>query len=151
MSKLKILNKKEINQILDILDNQFGYKGKLDYVFLQSEKNKVYIVKKDIDKIDLSKLRVNSYGLYILEQRNNEIRLSIDGSQIIGPDSTKNILELDDKTSRDWLKGVDIDYDGELTGFVMIKNNKDFLGCGKVVEGKVLNYVPKIRRLNCKD
>jgi len=151
MSKLKILNKKEIQNILDILDKQFGYKGKLDYVFLQSEKNKVYIVNKDIDKIDLSKLRVNSYGLYILELRDNVIRLSVDGSQLIGPNATKNILELDDKTARDWLKGTDIDYNGDLKGFVIIKNQKDFLGCGKVVEGKVLNYVPKIRRLNCKD
>ena len=151
MSKLKILNKKEIQNILNILDKQFGYKDTLDYVFLQSEKNKVYVVNKDIDKIDLSKLRVNSYGLYILELRNNEIRLSIDGSQLIGPKATKNVLELDNKTARDWLKGIDIDYDGGLKGFVIIKNEKDFLGCGKAVEGKVLNYVPKIRRLNCKD
>ena len=123
----------------------------LHYVFLLSEKNKIYIVNKEIEKIDLSKLRVNSYGLYIAELRDNKIRLSIEGSQLIGAKSDKNILELDDKNAREWLKGYDIDYDGGLKGFVIIKNKNDFLGCGKVANGKILNYVPKIRRLRVSD
>lgn len=151
MQKLKILNKKEIKGILDILEKQFGFKGTLDYAFLLSEKNKIYIINKEVEKVDLSKLRVNSYGLYIAELRDNKIRLSIEGSQLIGPKSTKNILELDDKTAREWLKGVDIDYKGGLKGFIMIKDKKDFLGCGKVAIGKILNYVPKTRRLNVSD
>ena len=151
MQKLKILNKKEIKKILDILEKQYGFKEVLDYVFLLSEKNKIYLVNTEVGKLDTSKLKVNSYGLYIGELREGKIRLSIDGSQIIGPKCSKNVIELDDKKAREWLKGVDIDYDGDVREFVIIKDKKDFLGCGKAVDGKILNYVPKTRRLNVSD
>ena len=93
MQKLRILNKKEIQKVLDKLKKQFGFKGELNYAFLLSEKNKLYIVNKDIEKIDLSKLRVNSYGLYIAEVRDGKIRLSMDGSQVIGKEATKNVVD----------------------------------------------------------
>ncbi|MFH2027758.1 MAG: hypothetical protein ABIJ08_01335 [Nanoarchaeota archaeon] len=149
MSQLKILNKKEIQKILQSLEEQYGFKEKLDYAFLLSEKNKIYIVNRDIERIDLSRLRVNSYGLYLGELKDNgQVRLSIEGSQIVGKHSDKNILGLDDDDAKDWLKGYDIGYDGKLKDFVMIKNKEDFLGCGKIAGNKLLNHVPKIRRMN---
>ncbi|HLC96113.1 MAG TPA: hypothetical protein VJH97_02225 [Candidatus Nanoarchaeia archaeon] len=151
MQKLKILNKKELRTFFDILEKIFGYTGKLDFVFLLSEKNKVYLVNKEIEGINLQKLRVNSYGMYIAEWREHEVRLSIEGSQLVGPFCSKNVLEVDTKTAREWLKGVDIDYNGELEGFVIIKNGDDHLGSGRVVPGKILNYVSKVRRLHCSD
>ena len=58
--------------------------------------------------------------MYIAEWREHEVRLSIEGSQLVGPFCSKNVLEVDTKTAREWLKGVDIDYNGELEGFVII-------------------------------
>jgi NOL1/NOP2/fmu family ribosome biogenesis protein len=72
--------------------------------------------------------------------------LSIEGSQIIGPKCNKNILELKDEQRELWVKGYDLDIDGDL-GFVIIKNKDDFLGCGKLRNNKLYNYVPKSRRL----
>ena len=46
-----------------------------------------------------------------------------------------------------WLKGTDMNIESELNGYVLIRNNGDFLGCGKLKNGKLLNYVPKARRL----
>lgn len=97
MQKLKILNNKEIKGILKLLDNQFGFKEKFDYVFLMSSKNKIYLVNKNIGEIDIEKLRIDAIGLYFGELNHGELRLSIEGSQIIGKKASKNIVELDKK------------------------------------------------------
>lgn len=149
MQNLKFLNKKEIKNILNLIKNQWNCDIELDYVFLISEKDKIYIVNKEISKIDLSKLRINSIGLYFgTVVEGNSLRLSIEGSQFIGPKAKKNIIELNEKEFKEWMKGIDIEKDVEEKGFVIIKYKDDFLGCGKAVDKKILNYVPKARRLN---
>ena len=42
---------KEVKDILKLLDNQFGFKKELDYVFLMNKRNRVYLVNKDIERI----------------------------------------------------------------------------------------------------
>ena len=147
MKKLKILNNKEIKKILEILKQQFGFKEKLDYVFLINQRNRLYLVNKEISKLNLENLRIDSIGLYFGEYRHDEVRLSIEGSQMIGKKSTKNIIELNDKEAEEWLLGQDILKESTIKGFVILKHKKDILGCGRYKEGKIFNYVPKERRL----
>ena len=147
MEKLKILNKKEIKRLLEMLDKHWGFKGEMEYAFLQSEKYKIYIANKEIFNLDLSKVKINSYGLYFAEVRNG-IRLSIEGSQIVGPKATKNVIELNDEELKEWMSGADLDKETDSNDFVILKHGDDFLGTGKSTkEGKILNYVPKTRRI----
>lgn len=146
MQNLKILNKKQIKKILEIIKKQYGCKVNLDYAFLQNEKNRVYIANKEFADIDLTKLRINSVGLYFGELRSGELRLTIEGSQIIGPYAKENVVELDEKESKEWMKGYDLVKETNTKGFVIIKHKEDYLGCGKVKENKIFNYVPKNRR-----
>ena len=148
MPELKILNKKEIKEILNLIEKQWGAKLKLDYVFLRNNKNRVFIVNKDISKIDLSKLRINSFGMYFCEIDKIGIRLSIEGSQLVGPKATKNITEINEKQTKQWLKGEDLEIEGNYSGFVILKHKNYFLGTGKFKENKILNYVGKSRRIN---
>ena len=147
MPELKFLNSKETKEILKLIEEQWGAKLKLDYTFARNNKHRVFIVNKDISKIDFSKLRINSVGMYFCDLE-NEIRLSIEGSQIIGPKAAKNIVEINESQVRQWLKGEDLEIKGDYDGFVIIKSNNDFLGTGKYKEGKVLNYVNKGRRVS---
>ncbi len=147
MRKLNILNKKQIKKILDLIKQQWGCTVKLDYTFLQSQKDKLYIVSKDISKIDFSKIRVDSVGIYFGVMQHNELRLSLEGSQLIGPYAKKNVLELDEKQAKQWMKGQDIDYPGSTKAFLIIKHNKYYLGCAKHKNDKLFNHVPKARRL----
>ncbi len=166
MKNLRVLERKDKKKFLELLKKQFGFKDiskrsfeslsnlfdkKLDYVFLINNKNKVFIVNKDIADIELSKTRINSIGLYIAEFKNDEVRLSIEGSQIIGVKAEKNVVDLDEKEARKWLKGEDLDKKVKAEGFVILKCGKDYLGCGKLKEGRILNFVPKTRRLNVSD
>ncbi len=149
MQQLKILKRKEVKQLLAKIKEQWGYSKSLDYAFLRSSKDKIYIVNKDFAKIDISKLKIDKIGLYFCTVVNkNEIRLSIEGSQIVGPYATKNIIELSRSEMKEWLQGVNIEKDvREIGGFAIIKYDSDFMGTGKVKEGKILNYIPKARRI----
>ncbi len=146
MQNLKILNKKEIKRILSMLENQWGFKEEMVYAFLETEKGKIYIAKREIFDLDLSKVKINSVGMYFADARNG-IRLSIEGSQIVGPKATKNVVELDEDEAKLWMKGEDLDHPTESSGFVILMHKGDFLGSGNATaDGRILNYVPKTRR-----
>ena len=149
MLELKILNGKEVKEIYKMIERQWGAKIKLDFGFLRNNKNRVFIVNRDLSKIDISKLRINSIGMYFCELYGDEIRLSIEGSQIVGPEASKNIVELNDEESRNWLKGNEIEKEcSDCSGFVILKNKKDYLGNGRYSNKRILNYVSKTRRVS---
>ena len=148
MPELKILNSKEIKEIYELVEKQWGAKVKLDYGFLKNNKNRIFVVSKDIAKIDTSKLRLNSAGMYFCEYDRIGIRLSIEGSQIIGAKAAKNVVELDEDETKRWFRGEDLEKKGDYSGFVILKHKNDFLGSGKYSNGRILNYVGKSRRVN---
>ncbi len=147
MDTLKILNTREIKDIKARIKSQWDADFVTDYAFLRSIKDKLFIVNRDIGDFDFSKLNIKGVGLYFGEFKVSEIRLSIEGSGIVGPLAKKNIIDIDEKNLEIWMKGEDIAVENkDITGFVIIKNKNDFLGCGKYKEGRILNYVPKERR-----
>ena len=148
---LKFLNSKEIKEIKKKLERQYETIGPLDYAFLINEKNKVFVVKKEVGQISLDSLRINTVGVYICEDYGDEVRLSIEGSQIVGPYATKNVLPLDKEKARQWLKGYDVEFLGEASGYVIIKSGNDYMGSAKHKNGTLLNHVPKERRIRASD
>lgn len=146
--KLKILNKKAVKEILALIKKQFDADLNMDdYAFLKTEKDKIYIVNRDIDKIDFQRLRIDSIGSYFAFIKNNKIRLSIEGSQLIGKKAKSNVYELNDNEVKEWMQGQDILTKETSEAFVLIKHKNDFLGTGKIKQGKILNFIPKGRRL----
>ena len=149
MQGLKILNSREIKEIYGLIEKQWGAKVKLDYGFLRNQKNRIFVISRDISAIDISKLRLNSVGMYFCEFDSLGIRLSIEGSQIIGPKAEKNIVELDEEEAKRWFKGEDIEKEcAECKGFVILKHSNDFLGTVKYSSKRILNYVSKTRRIS---
>lgn len=142
----KILNKKEALRLLERVKEQFGIKElDLNCGFIQN-KDKIYLISKDLAKINYKELRINDIGLYFCTITNGGIRLSIEGSQLIGKNATKNVVEISDEELRYWFNGESL-IRKDISGYVLIKNNNDFLGCGYAREGLILNYVPKERRV----
>ena len=132
--------------IADLLEKQFGVdKSKffeLNLEFEERGKRRVYAFK--------GKCGINipeyHYGIYFGTLEKTGIRLSIEGCYIIGKLATKNVLELEDEKARKWMAGEDIEY--PISGYVILKWRKFYLGCGKG-NGKVIrNYVPKERRIS---
>ncbi|MFA5797708.1 MAG: hypothetical protein WC916_06790 [Candidatus Woesearchaeota archaeon] len=157
MFHLKILNTREIKHILEKLEEQFGYKidkEDIPYAFLQNKDNRIYIVTKDIAKIDLDTIRIDSTGMYFGELYKEHIRLSIEGAQIIARHATKGIIHINDEQMHFWIMGNDITWDEDLGHYFLIiahhderTGKDDILGCGKWKDGKIMNYVSKSRKL----
>lgn len=143
----KILNRREIKEILSLIESQWDAKIKLDFVFLKDRSDKIYIINKEFVALNLDKLRIQSIGLYFGTILNGELRLSIEGSQIVGPKAKKNVIDMTDEQVKAWLKGEDILAENKEKVFVILKHNNDFIGTGKFREDRVLNFVPKERRL----
>ncbi len=148
MHRIKILNKKEIKAILKIIKRQWDADVRLDYAFLMNKKNRVYIVNRDVFGVGQERLKIDSIGLYFGTLMGNEFRLSIEGSQMIGPLAGRNVVDIDDREAESWLKGDDISTDKALHDYVIIRHGKDFLGSGKIKDGMIKNHYPKSRRIS---
>lgn len=143
-----ILNSREVKKILNWLKQQYGIKDlKIPQAFLKSSNDRIYLISKKISELETEKLRINLIGMYFAKEEKNGIRLSIEGSQLIGSKASKNFIELNEKQVSDWTKGMDIEINADVEGFVIIKHSNDFYGVGNYKEGKILNYVPKERRI----
>ena len=80
----------------------------------------------------------------------DEIRLSIEGTQIFKEQIRKNIFEINEEQLNDWMFGRELNIKTGLRGIIAIKHQNDFLGCGKASENKIGNFIPKSRRLRSK-
>jgi len=145
VQKLDILNTREKQRILEMIRKQWGASPDLEYVFMRNQKGKIYIANKSVFDIDLP--RIDSIGMYFAEAKDG-LRLSIEGSQLVGPHAKKNVVDLSDDEVGIWLRGEDLSRT-EGQGFVIMRNGYDFFGCGKATTEKILNYYPKIRRISC--
>jgi len=149
---LKILNSREKKKLLEELELNYGIqKLRLDYVFLQNQKGKIFITNRDIEKIPLEKLRINSIGLYFAMYDKPGLRLSIEGSQLIGKQATKSIVEISKEQANQWLSGQDLEIPGNQKGFLLIKHKNDFLGTAIFSNNKLQNYIGKERRIKIRE
>lgn len=146
---MQILVSSEKKKITEKLNEQFGISD-IPYLFLQFGKEKIRLysgslLKQELNFLD-NNLRIEIAGLYFAAVQQDGIRLTLDGSQIIKNQITKNILEIADPEAEKWLRGNDLEIKEEKT-FKIISNNGEILGCGKSTGERITNNVPKERRI----
>lgn len=142
---MKILNKKQIREIANLLKKQFDFNDSLDYVFVKEGKE-YFITNRDISNVDFTKLNVKKIGILFGRVINDNFLLSVEGSQIIGPRCRKNILDFDDSEAEDWFKGMNMMTE-EDNGIYLVRYGKDFLGSCKVINREIINSLDKNRRV----
>jgi len=145
---MKPLQSSQKKKIIKQLNEQYGITN-LPYLLLQFGKEKIRLYSGNLSKEELltldKTLRIENIGLYFAKQQ-EEIRLTLDGLQLLKNQITKNILELNDHQTEEWLKGNDLDIQ-TLPSFKILKNDNEFIGCGKSTGQKITNFVPKERRI----
>jgi NOL1/NOP2/fmu family ribosome biogenesis protein len=154
--ELTILNSKETKKVHATLLEQYGYEGRIDLVLLLSEKKeRLHLFTKDLALLDLEGLRIDSMGVYFGTYVDGKLRLTIEGSQLIGPACTRNVVALAKAQMQRWLSGESLPLEGieggdalERGAFVLLRCGGDFLGCGKVGATQVHNYIPKTRYIH---
>jgi NOL1/NOP2/fmu family ribosome biogenesis protein len=147
MHTLSFLNSHEIREIDEALMRQFGTELPKGYAYVLRKDGDLFMVNRDVERIDLSKITINSLGLYIGEYRGDEFRLGIEGSQILGALAKKNVVSIDKEQLAKWFAGEEIESSENASGYVILKSGSDFVGCGRLIEGKITNFVPKTRRV----
>jgi NOL1/NOP2/fmu family ribosome biogenesis protein len=148
--ELTILKSKESREFIRAVNAQWGASWKPEDCFVRNRQDKYFLITRELAKVKWETLRLSSVGLYVGEMHDDAVRLSVEGSQIVGPSATKNVIDVDHDAAMRWLKGDDIaieSKDGEFKGHVIVKMGKDFMGTGAYKEGHLINHVPKARRL----
>jgi len=152
--EMKILNRRGIEEIERIVERNYGAKLNLDcyVVLIVGVEKKIWLASREILKIELEKLSINSIGFYFGKlKRNDKIHLSTEGSQIVGRFAKKNIVELGEESAENFMKGMDVKnmsrIDCEPHNFVLVRSGKDFLGCSLLTENELQNLLPKSRRI----
>ncbi|MFH1409712.1 MAG: hypothetical protein ABIH34_07410, partial [Nanoarchaeota archaeon] len=84
------LNSREKKQLLTLLKEQWGYKGKLPQLY-RNQDGKVYASTATLP--DDKTIRIEGLGLYIGQFQKDGFSLSIEGSQLIGPHARKNMKD----------------------------------------------------------
>jgi NOL1/NOP2/fmu family ribosome biogenesis protein len=153
MQKLNFLNSRQVKKIRETILNQFNHFPIGDYAFVQNEKNRLFIVNRDIAKINLENLRIDKIGLYFAEIRDNSIRLSKEGAAFLVQNAKENSTEVSNivpltKTEvKAYFHGIDLKKDlGEENKLILLEHNSSILGCSQYKDQKILNFLPKIHR-----
>jgi len=151
--KTKRMSKREVKKLEDELNElfecQISFSGK---ALFRTTKGRIYLCNKEMLPFLKSRARIEGFGLYFaFVTHRNELRLSIEGSQILMSFAKKNIFEATFEQIEGWVRGMDLEYDDSMSNlepnFVLIKHGKDCYGCGRFTGKKIVNYVSKWRRI----
>jgi len=152
----KFLSKKEIEKIQEKLKEQFGISEIPNGLFLKTGKDKIRIFLGSLTEKEIEQIKkiavIEGIGLYFAKEESYDtlqIRLSIEATQLLKNQIKKNIFQLNDKETENWMAGRELGIKTEKKGFLIIKNKNtgDFLGTGKSSQNKIGNFIPKERRL----
>lgn len=154
---MRIIYNTEKKSILKKLQEQYGI-TQLPFLLIRFGKEKIRgysgeISIEEIHNLDRN-IKIELMGLYLFHEYEEEIRLSIEAIHLLKEQITKNILELTKEEAIDWFKGKDINLTerlkNESPGFKVLKCGEDFIGCGKLTQSRLVNYMPKERRIKSK-
>ena len=143
-----ILNSKDKKQIRKILEKEYNVKEIPNKIyFCISSKDNVYITNKELFDPDHFLLRVSSFGMLFGTFINEEFYLSIEGSQMISKQISKNVYELNEEEKKLWIKGFNLENiaDEYNNKILILKYNNDFFGSAKVKKGIIKNNFLKSR------
>ena len=150
MEYIKILSEQEKRKIENQLHAQFGIKEIPGKIVMRGEE-KLFLFTGEADENEIRKIEqataVEKVGVYFAKLINEEIKLTIEGTQLLKEQITKGIFQINDSQAEEWMMGRELNLKSGLKGFVVMKNNDDYLGCGKASQEKITNFIPKSRRL----
>lgn len=153
MTFLKILSEHEKNEIEKKLGEQFSIEH-IPGIILKRGEERLFFFSGNLTENEIKKLEkavfIERMGVYFARVIGNDIKLSIEGTQILKSQIKKNIFELNENQLEEWMTGQDLQIKTGKRGFIIIKHKDDFLGCGKASEEKIGNFIPKSRRLKQK-
>jgi len=151
---IKILWGAEREKVIETLNKQFGIE-KVEGQLIKRGKERIFLFTGDMEPKQIHGISKFNFlervGVYFAKENEfGELRLSIEGSQAVKNQATKNVLELTEDEMNTWMCGHELIKESGLTGPVLMKYGNDMLGTGKASKEKITNFIPKSRRLKDK-
>ncbi|MFL2944841.1 MAG: methyltransferase RsmF C-terminal domain-like protein [Candidatus Poseidoniales archaeon] len=145
---LKPLVKEKKELIQEYCVERFGMDSEIwnNYEWYSGSKNKIYLA----NTLDIERIIPESKGICIF-RLDKSPKPTTNFLQLFGKYISKNYIEINNKNTIKYCKGDDLILESNkaiVPGFVLITNNKRFLGCGHW-NGKLLkNQLPKSKFCN---
>ena len=149
----KVLSEQEHIEIENNLHEQFGI-DLVDGLLIKKGEERLFFFSGNFSEAQIKNLEacvpIERLGIYFAKIIGNDVKLSIEGTNLLKIQIKKNIFELNEKQLEEWMTGSDLQVKTGKKGFIVVKYKDDLLGCGKASEEKIGNYIPKSRRLKQK-
>jgi len=147
---MKELNKKNIEEIFKKIEEYYDIN--IDKSIIKKyrffiNKDKIYMFNKNFPDF-LDEKYIKKYGLYIIKiEKNNIYRFSIEGAQIFGINSSKNIEIKKENLFYKSNENIKLEKDYE-NGFYIARDSNDIL-CSVYIKNNILkDFIPKERKIN---
>ena len=147
---MKFVKSGEKKRLLKELKERFGIEKLDSWILVETGKKKIRgftgnMTREEIKElIEISNLEL--LGTYLVKKETAVLRLGFDATQILKDKITKNIFEIDDSQLESWMNGNNLDEKIE-RGIYVLRHADDFVGCGISNGEKIINFVPKERRI----
>jgi NOL1/NOP2/fmu family ribosome biogenesis protein len=151
---MNVLNSREKKRIVGMLREAYGCEDVFSKfaLLMSEEKEKIWIANPELFTPDLSGLNVTNIGLYFGRMDKDKIRLSREGSQMVGKTANRNIAEVD---NLELIKGENVKAvatnDCDEGEYVLVKYKEDFIGIARYKNGLLENVAPRGRKMRIED
>jgi NOL1/NOP2/fmu family ribosome biogenesis protein len=132
MKQMIFLNSRERKVLFSRLEESFGFSDVSvfdEYDFFSkgdSELEKIYLVGRDaLSLVKFESIRIDTFGMLFATVSKHSIILSIEGSQLIGPKSTKNVVVLEAGIFKRFAMGESIVFSDSMIKHFTIKHHED--------------------------
>jgi len=148
--KINFLKSGEKKKLIVELEKVYGI-TKIPHLLLETGRKKIRAFSGHLSKEEIQQLsdlvNVEIVGTYLINKRDDDLRISFDALPIMQKQITKRILEIDKKQFEKWMRGYNLPVEKIPRGIVILKFKDELVGIGKSNEEKIFNYVPKERKL----
>lgn len=145
---IHFIKSNEKRKIIEHLNQQFGIEN-LPYLLIESGKEKIRVFSGSLSKEEIKEIsriaNIEVLGLYMI-RKEHDLRLSFDSTQLLQNQINENIADINEEEYELWIRGYDLEIE-KPKGTYVIRFNNDFMGCAKSDGKKLINHVPKERRL----
>lgn len=149
----RILSENERKEIEEKLNEQFGIK-KIPGMLLKMGAERIFLFLGDLNEKQIIQLEetapIERIGVYFAKYLNEQVKLSMEGVDLLKNQITKEIFELNEEQALQWMMGRELDIKTDKQTLLVMKHKDYFLGCGKASKEKIGNFIPKNRRLKQK-
>jgi len=151
--KLNRMPKIEVRSLCTEINGIFSSSLDLTgFAVFSNNKNRIFVSTSLVESFLKLHLNIEKAGLYFASRTHaGEIRLTIEGSQVVFQSANKNIFHADKNQIMELVRGIDIDYSDSMktleNGFVLVVYENDCYGCGRFTGKKIVNYVKKSNRI----